>query len=478
MASKKKSEQIKIQFIGATDQVTGSKTLLQLDGLNIFVDFGSIQNQELTTDQVYKLNRKPLPIPVEDIDYVILLHGHFDHVNSTPMLSDARFKGKILCTYLTAKIMNLICNDSAHIMQKEVTRINKNRTVNQIVPLYTKTDVEYIMNFVQGYDFNKKIKLTDRVEIEFLPAGHISGASMLSVTFQISEYEKKTVLFTSDTSGIDRNIPFTMKPNIEKHKYNMIVTEATYGDREHDDINTEKQLEDCIRETCINKKGSLIIPSFAVSRATNIVLMLKNIYGRNKEFNDIDLYLASPMSIHAHQIIGDESSFDFYDQQWYQYKDLFIWNKIELVDSFDVVKERLINDKPKVVVSASGMVENGYVKYIISKYLSNKKNKILMSGYQANGTLGRKLLDGIVKSVTIDGEQIPIRAEVDILRKMSSHASCSELINMLKSVEKKKVKKIALLHGSDNAKKNLREELKKEFDCEIIIPQENQIVKL
>jgi metallo-beta-lactamase family protein len=206
--------------------------------------------------------------------------------------------------------------------------------------------------------------------------------------------------------------------------------------------------------------------------------MLYNLYKKNKDFQNIDLYLASPMSINAHKIIGEDDSFDFYDECWLEYKDLFSWDKIQYIDSFEIVQKELINDKPKIIISASGMVDQGYVKFLVSKYLSQKGNKVLLSGYQANGTLGRKLTDGLIKTVTIDGESVPIRADIAMLDKMSSHASYSELINMIKTVEKKKLKKIALIHGQKEAKEHLRNKLKEEFDCEIIIPQENQILKI
>jgi metallo-beta-lactamase family protein len=480
MAKSKKAEdiKIKIQFIGATDEVTGSCTYIQVDGINILVDFGLIQNNELTIDQLYRLNSKELPLPMSKIDYVIILHPHFDHCSRTPILSNSEFTGKIIATTLTAKLMNLILTDSAHIMNREVTRVNKKRTVKKLSPLYTKSDVEYIMTFVQGYDFNKEIILNSKTKITLLPASHISGAAMLYLEFQESEYVKKRILITSDTSGIDRDVPFTMKPNIEKLKVDLIVSESTYGDREHDNINPEEQLEKCIRDTILDKKKTIVIPSFAMSRCTNIILMLYNLFNKYKEFQDIELYLASPMSINAHKIIGEDESFDFYDKQWSQYKDLFKWDKIQMIDDFEIVQSKLINDTPKLIISASGMCDNGFVKYIISKYLPIKDNKILISGYQANGSLGRKLIDGITKTVTIDGIAVPIKADIEMLKKMSSHASKSELVNLLKTVEKKKVKKIALVHGQQEAKESLREALKKEFDCEIIIPKENMIVKI
>jgi metallo-beta-lactamase family protein len=479
MANKKKEDLIKIQFCGAVnDEVTGSCTFVKVNRLNILIDFGMVQNNTLTYDELFKLNSKKLPVKLEDIDYVILSHFHADHLSNTGLLSDSRFKGKILCTHLTAKIMKIILTDSAYIMLKETTNINKKRKTNKVFPLYTKSDVENVMNFVQGYDFNKEIQLNDKVKLTFLPSGHVSGASMISIEYQESEYVKKRLLFTGDTSGINRSIPFTMKPNIEKMKFDFIQCESTYGNREHEDIDLEKQLENHIRETIFEKKGTLILPSFACGRCTNIIFLLKQLYDKHKEFNDIEIFLASPMSIEAHKTIGEESSFDFYDKEWLEHNDLFKWDKVRFIDSFDIVKERLINDTPKILISASGMAQAGYIKYIISKYLSNSKNKILFTGYQAIGTLGRKLLEGKQQTITLDGIQIPIKADIDILKNMSSHASCSELVDMLKTLEKKKISKICLNHGSDEAKESLREVLKKEFDCEVIIPKENQIVKI
>lgn len=478
--AKKNEEKIKIQFIGAVnDEVTGSCTYVNVDGLHIIIDYGLVQSNLLTLKELYKLNSKELPVPIEKIDYLLLLHSHSDHTCSTPRLTSNTFNGKIMCTHLTAQIIEPLFYDSAYIQQKEIIANNKKDGDNQMFPLYTKSDVEEVMNYVQGYNFDKEIFLSDKVSIKFLKGGHVSGASCLELEYRQSEYTKKRLLFTSDTSGINRNIPFTAKPNIEKKKYDFILTEATYGNRSHLNVDSKEELKNHIQDTIINKKGNLLIPVFAYHRSTTIIAMLKDIYDESPEFRDIKIYLASPLAIKIHKIITEDNSFEFYDKEWEKYKDLFNWDKISYIDSFKDVESGLAGDINSIVLCSSGMVgSGGYSSYLTGKYIINPSNKILMSGYQAEGIAGNTLLNTNKKTIFIDGMELPILADIALLNGMSGHADSKELVDMLKTVEKKKVKVIAINHGSNSAKKALKEKLKEEFNCEIIIPQEGQILKI
>lgn len=468
---------MKLTMLGANHQVTGSATLLQVNGLNILIDYGMIQDESVSKEKIYTMNFKKLPIDYESLDYVVLTHSHLDHIGRVPMLDVFGFNGEILTTALTAEIMDVSLRDSANIIYKETELLNKRRKKNEVIPLYVQRNVDLILNRVKGYSYNQEIKLSDKVTLEFKPNGHIAGSAFIYITYQKTEYETIRVLFTGDTSGF-REKPFTMLPNIKDLKIDILVTESTYGGVYSPKSDILKKIEDCIVDTCLNKNKTIMIPVFAISRCTEVLYYLKKIYEKNKLLEKIPIYFASKMGNQVHRLIGKPSNYEFYDDKWKNESDLFKWDKVEYIDSFDDVQSKLQNGRSKVVLSCSGMLGQGYSSYLGSIYLPTKGNNLLFCGYQAEGTEGRKVLDGNQKTITLGGKPVRIRADIDFIEGMSGHAYMNELVEMLRTVNRRKVKKIVINHGNLDRGLLLKEELKKYFDAEILIPKSGQIIKL
>lgn len=459
--------------------VTGSCHYLEMGGLKMLVDFGLVQDSGKSIEEIYKLNTRELPVDISEIDYVVITHGHLDHIGKLGYLPSRGFNGVVITTALTSEIVELNLENSAGLHNKEVERINKRRaTHNQILPIFTPRTVDQILTRVRGYSFNQEIVLNDKVTLELLPAGHLSGASMPLFTLR-EGYEVKRALFTGDTSA-SRDIPFTKKPDLTKLKVDMIITESTYGDRTHrKDIDVLSDLEKHIMETCVQDKATLLIPAFSIGRSTNVLHYLKQIYDRNPRFENIPIFLASPMACDSHFIIGREDNFEFYDEQWKQYKGLWSWDRITYIENFEKVQSKLANGHPKIIVASSGMLVGGYSTYLASIFLPHKKSKVLISGYQGEGTLGNKLLSGTQKTVSIDGKPVKIRAKVDTLHNVSGHADGDELVEMFSKMEKKAIKKFVIVHGDEEQAKGLKKKLLKEFkDVEVIIPNYREVVKV
>ena len=465
-------------MLGANKQVTGSCTLLQVDNLNILVDYGITQDNTKSYSEIYEINNKELPVDASDIDILLVTHVHADHQNLAPLLVARGFKGSIITTALTAELMDISLRDSAYILNREAETINKKRKNNKVLPLYLARHVDMTMGMVKGYDFNYPIKISEKVSVELLPSGHIAGAASIMITYCENDFSKKRVLFTGDTSGVLRDKAFTMKPNFEKLKPTAIICESTYGDRLHSKVNPQVELEKHIRETVYEGKKTLLIPTFAIGRSTEVLHMLKKIYEENSDFESIPIFLASPMACKAHNVIGSSDSFNFYDGKWLEERDLWYWDRVTYIDNFKDVQSKLANGHPKIILASSGMIQGGYSSYLSTIFLPNKGSKILFCGYQGKLTTGDKTLNGEQKTISIDGVQVKKRADIAFLGGMSSHADQDELVELLSQVEKKKVKKIIINHGDTESSRSLAKELEKNFNSEIIIPDYKQIIKM
>ena len=476
--AKKSKNNIKIQYLGANNQVTGSCTYVQIKTdkqLNFLVDFGGIQDNRLNVEDYYKANSNNLPIEFSKLDYVLITHAHSDHIFKVGMLKSLGFKGKILCTVPTVDLMQLNLTDSAYIMDKECQKFNtKNQTKGKkIYPLYTQNCVEWAIDNTLGYDYNALIDLDEYTTLEFLPAGHITGASMVSIVHKYDGQEK-SMLFTGDTSG-SREKVFTKSVDLKGRSYDYCQIESTYGNRLHPTKSPLEQLEQDIYNVVFERGKTLLIPVFAIARSTEVLHLLKQVYEKCPHFEDIPIYLASPMSCKAQRIVSKDNMFQHYDDKWSSEKDLFRWKQVTYIESFEDVKTQLMNSKPKIVLAASGMCENGYSKFLISSFAPQRGSKILFSGYQGDGTLGRLMLDKTQKSTTIDGKVIKFKADIDLLQGMSSHADMNDLINLVKQI--KGIKHIAVVHGDEEASNNLKDKLSKIIKCDVEVPKYESIYK-
>ena len=475
--------------LGSAKQVTGSCHLIQIKNLegikdtNIIVDMGQVQDGSLSTAQLYKINGRPFPIDFKDIDAICITHSHADHCCLVGRLPALGYEGDILTTELSLELYAVNLRDGAFLHIKELEAYNKKRKGKQseLQPLYTPQSVETMINRTRGYSFNQEVIINEKVKIQFLPSGHLSGASMIEVTIQ-DEYDVKRLLFSGDTSGL-KSIPFTKTPDLTKKKYHAIWSESTYGDRLIPKSNPIEELTKHIQDTCINYRKSILIPVFSIGRSTNMLYYLKETFENNPQFKDIPIYLCSPMACTSHNIIGRDASFDFYDDKWKEHKDLWKWGQVEYITSFEQVGKLAMDKQPKILCASSGMLTGGYSNYFMTKMLPKKHQKLLFCGYQGVNTNGRVLLDGVQKSITVeeDGKKIslPIKADIAILQGMSGHADYRELIELYSQVEKKKLKYFILTHGDETACKHFKNELNKSFkNTEVKIPNYGELIKI
>lgn len=469
---------MKVTLLGATDEVTGSHSLLEVGDLKILVDVGLEQSNIRQFAETNAWNGRKPEYDIEDIDYIILTHFHVDHIGRLPFILKDGFRGKVIATAPTAEACEVAFLDTAKIMQSNADMLNKYRRKNKIIPLYDEEDAREALNYIQCYDYNTEIILSNQCKLELLCAGHVLGASMAKITYS-NNGKDKTILFTGDTSAQSEKHPFIRKAD-DIGDVDYIVSESTYGNRAHDNIDIEKVLTEHIQNICINNSGTILMPVFSMQRSSQILFMLRKVYLKNKEFYKIPIYLDSPMAIKFQHILHNNKSFwgDKWIERDSELTSLLDWEVVEYIDSFQESKY-LSNKFPKIILSSSGMCEGGRVLFHLSNILPRKTDLILFSGYQAEGTLGRKLLMQEHKSISINREQKIIRAKIDAFS-MSSHADYNQITEYIKTTSNKnKLKKVILNHGDTDAKVVFKEHLKQHLDdVEVMIGEYNKKIIL
>lgn len=464
----------RVQFLGATnDEVTGSRSLLTLpNGLKILIDFGQMQNNDsMKFEQTLNWNGREFEFDVKEISHIILTHQNIDHIGILPLLVKRGFEGKIITTAPVGDFVALALKDGCRIMKSEIERANKNRPKNKLQPLFDEDDVNETISRIQCYNFDTPIILDEKSNciVTLKVAGHMIGACMPLFEYQDGR-KRKRVLFTGDTSGKNNKKPFIdVASDIGAVDY--IISEATYGDRVHSKDDPIQILEDAIRETCINNKNVLIIPSFAMERSSEILWLLREVYVKNPEFYKIPITLDSPMSCKS-QLIMD-SNRDYWAKKWLNRDDelgnLFEWNVIQYITDYKE-SEANLSKFPKIVVSSSGMASNGRILSYLAYHLSDRRCKVLFSGYVAEGTLGRKILEQQHKTIAINRHRVTIRASVEQMS-FSGHADMNQLLELYKTSKRGRLKTIFLNHGSEEAKENLKLEIERHIKCNVIIPK-------
>ena len=478
--------------MGSAKTVTGSSHLLEikdLDGekdLKIVVDMGTFQDNTCSFSKLYEINSRKYPTDFSDVDYVMVTHGHLDHLGNLGRLSALDFKGKILMTSLTAELMEINLLDNCRLHNKQIEKENKARekkkkTCEPYIPLYTQASVQWAIENTRGYSYNKEVKLNSKVSATFIPSGHISGASCIVITINEKDNIRR-MLFTGDIS-CDRNIPFTKKLNIKDEKFDYIQTENTYGDRLIPKTDIVAELKNYIIETCMVRNSKILIPVFSIARSTNMLFYLKELYKYNPKFNEVKIYFISPMACKAHSVIGKDVNFEFYDEQWKKHKDLWKWTNVEYIESFKKLQDIIDVNEKCIYLASSGMLTGGMSQFIASKLLIKKTNKILFCGYQAENSLGKQILSHEQKKITIvdiDGkkQEIPINCDIDLIDGCSSHADYEDIIKAFKTTKHSKIKKIIVTHGQEEVCDIFASKLKKEFNADVHVPNYGETIKL
>ncbi|OCB74488.1 MBL fold metallo-hydrolase RNA specificity domain-containing protein [Flavobacterium crassostreae] len=447
---------MKVTFIGGAGTVTGSKTLLESNGKRILIDCGLFQGIK----PLRELNWKPLAVLASTIDCVLLTHGHLDHCGWLPLLVEQGFSGKIYCSNPTMQVAKLILSDSAKIQEEEAKKANKEKfSKHQVAkPLYTVAQALNVFPLFHVIQTEQPILLTKNISARFFNAGHIIGACSIAL-----ELEDKTLFFSGD---IGRDQDVLMFPPTKPKNADYVFLESTYGNRLHPDSNAKLELAAAINAT-LNNQGTFIIPSFAIERAQSIMYLLWQLKNENK-IPDVPYIIDSPMGVHAFSIFLNNSS-------WHKstLQDCVAMGKMfTMITDYKDTLAAIDNKQPKVVIAASGMVTGGRVLNYLQEYIGQPQTTIMLVGYQAEGTRGRKLVEG-AKEVKIYGKYYPVVAKIMEIKGLSAHGDQKDLLHWLSEL-KNTPKKVFLVHGENQAADELRIKINQEYGYDCCVPLMNE----
>lgn len=450
---------MKITFLGAVEQVTGSRYLIETEDKKILVDCGMFQEGH---KQLNARNIEPFFINPSMIDAVVLTHAHVDHSGYIPALVKQGFHGPIYCSQATYALCSLLLVDSGSIQESDAKERNKKAHNNDAVPLYTKEDAQKSLHFFQVVDYDSVVNIGTSLKVTLIRSHHIIGSS-----FVIISDGKKTLTFSGDLGRPDQLI---MKDPTHLKHTDFLVIESTYGDKVHEKGDPIEALGEVILEA-MAKGGMLIIPTFAVERAQ---LILYGIYQlkQKKIIPDIPVFLDSPLGIGVTELFcnfPEELSLSF-----------SLCSKIlDVAQSTRTVEESKAIDNihyPAIIIAGSGMADGGRVLYHFKRFIANPKNTVVFVGYQVKGTLGYDLVSG-AKQIAIDDTWYPVFADIKIINTFSAHADSSEILQWLGYFENNP-KKVFVTHGDLEAAQVLKKRIEERFGWSVVIPKYLQAFEL
>jgi metallo-beta-lactamase family protein len=462
---------MKIQFFGAARTVTGSKHLITTNSnKKILLDCGFFQGK----GQESEMMNRDFSFEPSEIDYMILSHAHIDHSGNIPHLVKKGFAGPIFATSATIDLCAIMLKDSAHIQENDLKFVNKRRQKrgeDRIFPLYSVSDVEIAMNQFVKVDYDTEIPIDDEISLLFTDSGHILGSAAVNLKIKEDGIERK-ICFTGDIGRYNGSI---LKDPQPFPQCEILISESTYGDRLHtDNLMSEKELLEVIHQTCVLKKGKLIIPAFSLGRTQELVYALDQLANANK-LPRIKVFVDSPLSINATNVMRAHKECFNEDILKYMESDSDPFGFDKLIYVQDVELSKKINElkDPCIIISASGMAEAGRIKHHIANNISNPKNTILFVGYAEPSSLGGKLRNG-AEVIHIFGEEYKVKADIVVLESYSAHADYEEMFKYFECQDKTKIKKVFLVHGEYETQLNFKEKLLDEGYRRISIPSLNE----
>jgi metallo-beta-lactamase family protein len=454
-----------IRFLGAAGTVTGSRFLLEVDKTRVLIDAGMFQGLK----ELRLKNWDAFPIPPSSIDAVVLTHAHLDHSGYLPLLVREGFSGAAYMTEYTAKLAEVVLRDSAHLQTEDAEYAARKGFSKHAQPraLYDENDVNKTVQLFQTLAYRERIEIAPDTAITFHPSGHILGAAFVEV-----EFAGKRLIFTGDLGRMQH--PLLVPPDaFPPGHFDAVITESTYGDRTHESPSND--FRDAINRT-ISRGGTIIIPAFAVDRTEVILMELRRLV-EYQQIKRVPIYVDSPMALtslgHYRDALhgrSPEIRSDVANE----------WRDTDPFDPGNLHEMRTVEDSkkldhlhsPSIIISASGMATGGRVVHHLASSLPHAKNTVILVGYQAVGTRGRLLLDG-VKTIKIHGEQVPVNAEIVAIESFSVHADGNELIKWLHGASEPP-EKAFVVHGEQGVAETFAKRLSEELNWRCEVPKDGQ----
>lgn len=444
---------MQLQFLGATDTVTGSKTLVQhAGGGKVLVDCGLFQGFK----QLRLRNWSELPVPPSSLQAVVLTHAHLDHSGWLPVLVRQGFRGPVYSTPATRDLCRILLQDAAHLQEEEAEYANRHGFSRHkpALPLFTRDDALAALRRFDTVDFGTRFSPADGLEAEFTPSGHLLGSAFVRL-----DDGRDSVLFSGD---IGRPNDVLLQPPAAPRAADAVVVESTYGDRLHADVDTLAQLADVVRRTAA-RGGVVLIPAFAVGRAQALLHLLRQLKSAGRIPN-LPVFLNSPMAAAALDVYRSHAAELRLDGPAVE----ALTEGVEIVESPDESRELNARRGPMVIIAGSGMATGGRVVHHLKAFAPGHRNTIVLAGHQAGGTRGASLLGG-ASTLRIHGEDVPVRAEVAQLESMSAHADGSEVVQWLRSLARPP-RRVFINHGEPAAADGLRQRIERELGWNCHLP--------
>ncbi len=445
---------MKIGFYGAAGEVTGSRHLLDVDGFKVLLDCGLFQGHR--GESIEK--NVNLPFDAKALDAVILSHAHIDHCGGLPLLAKRGYAGPIHCTNVTAELTGIMLADSAHLQEHDALFFNKihQKDGKTIEPLYGDAEAKAATALLTPHPFGAWVVLNEKIRFRFLNAGHVIGSAMIELEVRTPKGLRR-ILFTGD---LGRRHTLLMEPPQPPENADYLLIESTYGDRLHENLADVEPILKRVVERAVAENGKILIPSFALERTQELLFVFDKMI-REKTIPSLPIYVDSPMAVTITEIFSrhlDSASFSAEFKRYIcEEGDPFALKSVRYVRSPQ--ESRALNDKPgpMIILSASGMCEGGRILHHLRNNIDKDSTTILIVGYQAQGTLGRRLQDG-AKKVRIFGLEHPVWARVETVHTFSAHADRDDLMWFMTSL-KPVPRRIFLVHGEPVGRAKLAERL-------------------
>ncbi|MBS1489591.1 MAG: MBL fold metallo-hydrolase [Bacteroidetes bacterium] len=459
---------VKVKFLGATGTVTGSRYLVTVGDFRFLFDCGLFQGLK----ELRLRNWDEFPVEAKSIQAVVISHAHIDHTGYLPRLVREGFRGPIYCTPPTADLMELMLLDSAKLQEEEAVFAKKQgySTHTDPQPLYNADDVQEVFPLLQTYDTDQRIQLHSSVEIVFRKAGHLLGAAITEVFIKGKQQTKK-ITFSGDL-GRYHDAMLSEPDAIEDT--DVLFIESTYGNKDNPVGEPGKELEQITNET-LQRGGVLLIPAFAVGRTQTLLYFFHQLI-KEKRIPDVPVYIDSPMAISATYLYYRHPQYHKVDFKNSDFARSMETNMLVFVKTAEHSKQLNSIKSNAIIISSSGMMTGGRILHHLYHRLRNKKDTVLVSGYQAAGTRGRKLVEREA-TIRIFGEEVPVLCHVVNMTSLSGHADRSELFQWMKNF-KSKPKMVFTVHGEDPDLSIYAEAIRKEMRWNVIVPKYLESVSL